>query len=225
MKDRLKALAAPGLAAVRESFRPFLLIQACAVLAACAYYLWPAFQGLSDRLQHVKSLGGLPFTALSSAFAGAVLPEFARLATRRERTEGSRLVFQLVFFAWLGVTVDLLYRLMALLFGTKVSVPVVLEKVAVDQFVFAPCVSVMFSTLLFAWEGERFSFSRTAGALSKGGFAKRYFPLLVTCWAFWIPVLLAVYALPLNLQYMLFLFTQAAWSLLLVHIAGKRREP
>ena len=85
----------------------------------------------------------------------------------------------------------------------------------------SPC--VMFSSLLFAWEGERFSFSGTRAALSGGGFARRYFPLLITCWSFWIPVLLAVYALPLNLQYMLFLFTQAAWSLLLVHIAGKRR--
>ena len=40
-------------------------------------------------------------------------------------------------------------------------------------------------------------------------------PLLVTGWAFWLPMVLLVYTLPSPLQFLLFCFALAGWSLLM----------
>ena len=45
-------------------------------------------------------------------------------------------------------------------------------------------------------------------------------PLLLPDWGFWIPMVLVIYAFPLALQFLLFVLALAAWSLILVVIAG-----
>ncbi|HWD41181.1 MAG TPA: hypothetical protein VG944_20195 [Fimbriimonas sp.] len=195
------------------------MLQACAAALVAAYYLIPSFRHSADQLQVIKLHGGLLFSALTTAFGGAFLPELARRVTLGASTPLGRLLFQLAFFAGLGISVDLLYREMAVLFGAEASIEVVLKKILIDQFVYAPCFSVLFSTLLFSWESQGFSVEKTKEALANGGFARHYFPLLITCWCFWGPVLGAVYALPVNLQFMLYLCANAAWSLLLLHIS------
>ncbi|MBW7929038.1 MAG: hypothetical protein H3C58_13330, partial [Fimbriimonadaceae bacterium] len=44
-------------------------------------------------------------------------------------------------------------------------------------------------------------------------------PALIPCWAFWIPILICVYSLPANLQFVFALLAEAAWSILFVFIA------
>jgi hypothetical protein len=189
------------------------------------YYAAPPFRSAVDGLQPFVSKGGLPFAALATAASGAILPECARLVTRRPLTPRVKLLFQCVFFAILGISVDLLYILLARLLGSSHSFPTVAAKVLVDQFLYSPTCSMVLSVLAFSWEANRFSLEGTRRALRKGGFGRLYFPLLVTCWCFWIPVLAAVYALPTRLQFLLFLCANGAWSLLLVVIASEGRDP
>ncbi|MER3496581.1 MAG: hypothetical protein C4320_07275, partial [Armatimonadota bacterium] len=54
-----------------------------------------------------------------------------------------------------------------------------------------------------------------------GGLFARYIRTLIPCWAFWIPSLAAVYAMPTDLQFPLFLLVQAAWAILLVALAPR----
>jgi hypothetical protein len=57
-------------------------------------------------------------------------------------------------------------------------------------------------------------------ALGRGFIAGRVMPLLVPCWCFWIPIVAIVYALPGPLQFLMFAFALAAWSLIMVFIAS-----
>ena len=216
----IRELFRPGVDAVREGLRPFLLIQCCAVAAVLAFYFWPAFQGAADQLRRVKDAGGLAFSGLATACAGVVLPEIARRVTLGTKSQARHLVFQAAVFAVIGITVDLLYRLLAVLIGNEPSPSVVIRKVLIDQFVYSPSISILISTVAFLWEAEGFSLRKTREALAHGGFLQRYLPILITCWCFWIPVNAATYSLPTRVQFILFLCAQGAWSLLLVHIAS-----
>jgi hypothetical protein len=125
----------------------------------------------------------------------------------------------------MGMTVDLLYRLMAVLFGPEPTPIVIAKKLLVDQLVYSPFFSMPVSIIVFVWQAAGYSPRETLRTLSKRGFIRRYPPLLIMCWCFWVPVLVAVYALPVNLQFLLFLCTEAAWSLLLVHASHSGSLP
>jgi hypothetical protein len=219
---RIGEAIAAARAAVVANWRPFVLIQACAALLVVAYYAVPGAAAGTAWLATTKRSGGLPFSALSTAFAGAVLPVIAKRVTgRREAFDFVDFLFQAAFFGFLGITVDLLYQLMAVIFGDVASPSVVFRKVLVDQFVYGPFISIPISTSAFLWKDAGFSFRRTVLAGRDGVWTSRYAMLLISCWAFWIPVLACVYAMPTNLQFCLFLCAQGAWGLLLLAMSGR----
>jgi hypothetical protein len=206
-------------ATVRKNLRPFLLIQAGAALTVAAYYLIPPFGALADRAGELKSAGGMPAAALATIFASLVVPEVARgLTGQRERVDGRELLFRAVFFATIGLIVDTLYPFFGRVFGPRTDPLTVLWKVLADQFLFSPLVSIPITTMAFLWRDSRFSLASLLARLKAGEFPVRYAPTMVLCWGFWLPTLVAVYAVPVRLQFVLYLFTQAAWSLLIVHM-------
>lgn len=219
--SRLNAAVRASWAAVVQNWRPFVLIQGLAIALVVAYYLVPSFQGLADAASRYKVEGGLVFSGLSTAFAGLAIPEIAKRLTLKVKTPANHMAFQVVFFAIIGIAIDLFYRLLAATVGPGHDARTVIEKVLIDQLVFSPLLSIPYSTGAFLWEEHEFSLARTGAAIRGGEFGRRYASVMVSCWAFWFPVLAAVYAMPPNLQFLLFLFAQGAWSLLLVHLAGE----
>ena len=216
-------LAHPGWNAVVRNWRPFVAIQATAFAAVVAYYAFPALPKALAGVAEFKQNAGLPFAAISTALAGVVLPDLAKRLTLRRKSTWADLLFQGLLYATIGSFVDLLYRFLGLLLGSDPSFRIVLEKVLLDQLVFSPLVSMTVSTFAFLYRDEGFNLSKTLLAIREGEFLRRYPPLLVTCWGFWGPVLAAVYAMPANLQFILFLCAQGAWSLLLVAVADDHR--
>jgi hypothetical protein len=213
-------LARPGWDAVVKNWRPFIAIQSVAVLVAAAYYLAPGVAPHLARLAEFKARAGIGFAAISTAAAGVILPEIAKRVTMRSGTPMLDLTFQAGLYATIGATVDLLYTFLAQLLGATASPIIVLEKVSLDMFVYTPLVSIPISTVAFIWKDQRFSSRATIGSIRSGEFRARYPSILVTCWGFWVPVLAAVYSMPANLQFMLFLCAQGAWSILLVVVAA-----
>lgn len=217
--SQFSSAAARGVEAVRHNAKPFLLVQGIAVLLAAGYYVLPGAPAAMASVAQIKRDGGLPLSALATAIAGAIFPEIARVATGRKRTGGLEMGFQLLFFGTIGILIDLTYRIMGLIFGNDPNVATVAKKVVADQLIFAPFISIPFSTAAFAWKDSGFSVGRTANSFrAHGGFVAKCLPTLVTCWGFWAPVLIAVYAMPGDLQFPLFLAAQTAWSLLLLHL-------
>jgi hypothetical protein len=223
---------AAGLAALRRFWRPFVLIQGVAVALGLAYRFSDAVRAVCVVLARWKTAGGLPFAAVTSAIAGGLLPELAKWLVARQssppaaaspdaRRAWRDVLFNASFFATNGVLVDGLYRTAARLFGNDARLATVVRKIAFDQFVFTPMVMVL-ATALFLLRQRGWSWARTRPALGRGFLATRVLPLLVPCWCFWIPIVAVVYALPGPLQFLMFAFALAAWSLIMVFIASDR---
>ncbi len=213
---------AAGAAALRRFWRPFLLIQTGAALLAIAYRVSVPFREACALAAAWKTAGGLPLSAAISAIAGGLLPEVAKLAADRGRStlrgRGGEILFNTAFFAFDGVVIDLLYRGEARLFGSTVQLSTVVEKVAFDQFVFSPLWSILI-VLLFLWRQRGYSLAATLPAVGPGFYQLRVVPLIVPNWLFWIPMVSIIYALPVALQFLLFVPALAAWSLIMVFIA------
>ena len=213
---------AAGAAALRRFWRPFLLIQTGAALLAIAYRVSVPFREACALAAAWKTAGGLPLSAGISALAGGLLPEVAKLAADRGRStlrgRGGEVLFNTAFFAFDGVVIDLLYRGEARLFGGTAQLSTVVEKVAFDQFVFSPLWSALI-VLLFLWRQRGYSLAATLPAVGPGFYQSRVVPLIVPNWLFWIPMVSIIYALPVALQFLLFVPALAAWSLIMVFIA------
>ena len=213
---------AAGAAALRRFWRPFLLIQTSAALLAIAYRVSVPFREACALAAAWKVAGGLPAAAATSALAGGLIPELAKLMTDRGRSalrgRGGDVLFNVAFFAFDGVVIDLLYRGEARLFGSDAHLGTVVEKVAFDQFVFSPLWSI-FIVLLFLWRQRGYSLAATLPVVEKGFYRSRVLPLIVPNWLFWIPMVSIIYALPVALQFLLFVPALGAWSLIMVFIA------
>jgi hypothetical protein len=218
------SLFAAGRAALRRFWRPFLLIQSAAIALGLTYRFNDTVRSACVVLARWKTAGGLPFAAAASAIAGGLLPELAkRLVGRGPAGDRGRawrdLVFNGAFFAVNGLLVDGMYRTLARVVGNDARVSTILAKVAFDQFVFTPIVMAL-ATVLFLLRQRGWSWARMHPALGRGFIAGRVMPLLVPCWCFWIPIVAIVYALPGPLQFLMFAFALAAWSLIMVFIAS-----
>ena len=217
--SRLSEAASAGLDAVRRNAKPFLLIQAAAIAMALAYALVPGAKDAMAGVAAFAKAGGLPFSATATALASVGLPEIARRTTGRRRTSKSDLAFQTGYFALIGVAVDGFYAGLGTLFGHGLDAATIAKKLLVDQLVFSPFFATPFAITAFLWRESAFSPARTVEAFrARGGFRVRYLRTIVPNWCYWPPVLVAVYAMPRDLQFVLFLFVQAAWSLILVDL-------
>ena len=214
-----------GTAALRRFWRPFVLIQASAALVAVAYGASVSFRAAAARAAAWKGAGGLWAAAALTALAGGLLPELAKMVADRSRSalrgRGGEILFNTAFFALDGLIIDPLYRGEAVLFGRDTLVRTVVEKVAFDQFVFTPLWSAAI-VVLFLWRQRGYSLEATRPLLRRGFYRTRVLPLLLPNWLFWIPMVSIIYALPVPLQFLLFVPALAAWSLIMVFIAGEQ---
>jgi len=78
---------------------------------------------------------------------------------------------------------------------------------------------------LFLWRRRGYSIAATLPALRGGFYRARVLPLLIPNWCFWIPAVSVIYALPMALQFVLFVLVLAAWSLIMVFIADGHDAP
>lgn len=223
----IKRILAPGVDAVVKNWRPFVAIQSATLLMVIAYYTVPAAQRACEVLAGWKAQGGVLFAALAVAGAAVFLPEIARRATKVPRDKPltvADMCFQGGYFAVLGIAIDAFYRALGQVIGLNPTPQVVVIKVATDMIGFSGFLSMPLAVVLFAWRDADFDFREGARLLSGGGFWERYVPLIVTCWAFWLPVMACLYCLPVNLQFVFAVLTEAAWCLLLVTAASRVPE-
>ncbi|CAN5396731.1 hypothetical protein BH11ARM2_BH11ARM2_10750 [soil metagenome] len=206
-------------AAVRHNLRPFLLIQAAALVFVALFSPWPAFAQTANRAGEIKAAAGPLGAMLATAFASVALPEAAKRLTRAAGIPKGEILFQIAVFMILGGMVDTLYRTLAVVVGNENDLRTVATKTALDMGLFAPLLAVPYSVLAFLWRDAGFSFARLRGMV-RTELWPRYSAVLVTAWCFWIPVVIGLYSLPAGIQFVLYLCTQAAWSLLLVWMSS-----
>lgn len=216
----------PGVEALRQHWRPFVLIQVAALAALLCFFYLPVVNVQVTRLAEWNQARGWVSAAIASALAGGLLPEFAKLATRIDPKPLSRRLrdtaFTMAFFLVNGSCVYFFYRLQAELFGAVADVPTTVKKVAFDQFVFTPFFSLPMSLAAFTWLKHDFRPTPTLFDLHWSAMLRRLPTIILPAWAFWIPMTAMIYSLPGAIQFVLFSFALGAWSLLLVFITTHR---
>ena len=219
----LQTVLAPGLAAVRKFWRPFLLLQSAALLLVIGYYDSSHIQAVCEQLSQFKQRGGLVFSAISAAFAGAILPELAKTIVMGDRTLTRKRLrdvrFALFAFAGTGIITDLQYRWFAVMFGNDTHATTVIKKMLFDMLITTPLYGVPYWLIIYSWRAHGYNLPATLGQISPRWYVHRALPLLIPAWCFWVPMVLLIYALPGPLQFCLYCFALAAWSLLMVFVA------
>lgn len=222
---KVRGLFQPALAALRTYWPAFLAIQLAAAGLVVAYFLSPSVQSFCEIATGWKERGGMGFAALANVISGGLIPEAIK---RHYRPAGiaapgvGELLHQWTLFALLGVLIERFYALQAVIFGDGLDVWTLGRKIVLDQFGYTLFVALPLVVFWFALRQQGYRPLVTLRTLGLRGFVERLIPIFAGNLAFWVPALVCVYSLPQRLQFLLFLFLNAAWSLLMVFMARRQ---
>lgn len=213
---------------MRAHWAPFLLIQSGAFALVIAYYQSESVRRLSEHPATWREQGGIVFAFMAGFVAGGIIAELAKIVTGRVRRFDADwlrgLLFTSFVYGCVGILVDVLYQAQASWFGHGTDWQTLTLKTAVDMLLFSTIISIPFATAMFSWFSHRFSLRELMRDLSNRYYVRKVVPGLIPCWAFWTPVLVCTYALPLKLQLPFAILAEAAWSVIFVFIAKGQHE-
>jgi hypothetical protein len=225
MLQLLRTLVQPTLDAWRTYWLALVIIQSCALGMVIAYYEVVGAAAVFDQLAAWKIAGGMPLAALVTVLSGGVVPELLKRALRPVAVQPpsvGELAHQFAMWAGLGIMIDAFYVLQSQLFGTGTDALTLLYKVAFDQLVFAPLITMPLMVLWFFLRECRYQFGRWWREIRLQLVVRRAASLWFSCLSFWPVMLLIIYSLPTSLQFPLFLFANAAYSILMIFIARRQ---
>lgn len=194
-----------------------------------AYVYHPPTRDALERLAEFKQRTGYLYTAVSAMIAGAIIPELLRIVFFQKgrfltRNAGN-LAFTLPFWSVMALVVEQFYRLQAWMFGTGVDFQTVAIKVLVDQLGYTAFFATPVTCILYDWKQSGYRPSTLLRVFRLEYYRTTAFPVLITNWAVWIPLITILYCLPLSLQIPLFGLALSLWVLLYTWISESRNGP
>lgn len=205
-----------------------LAIQCLALVVVLSYYSFEAASAAFATIAQWKAQGGLGLVVLATVLSGGVLPELLKRWLRPDAAHApsaKELIHQFGMWAGVGILVDRFYWIQGLIFGHGTDLATLLPKILVDQFIFTPLICLPFIVSWFLLYEADYQLTRWGRRLSLALLAQRILPLWLTCLCFWPIMLAIIYSLPADLQFPLFLFGNAAYSILMIFIARRQAEP
>ena len=210
--------------AIRSNFLPGLVLWVFAAVVVVVYYFVGDLRPVFNTVSGWKTSGGFLYSMVATALFAGLIPFLflkAMPATRASATGGS-LVFMVIFWAYRGLEVDFLYRGQGLMFGTDPTLTTVAAKVAFDLFVYNVVWASSLQLLSYHWKNSGFRLSAFRGFAWKEYFRRSLPVALLSTWAVWLPVLIFVYSLPLDLQIPLFNLAACFWALVMATLTSKK---
>jgi hypothetical protein len=207
----MKELLAPVRLALVSYWPLMLLIQFIGLCVTLTYFHVEGASAIFSAIARTKSEGGLFFVVTTTILSGGVLPELLKRM--------KELIHQFVMWGSIGILVDRFYWLQGVLFGFGQDLGTLIPKILVDQLIFTPLIALPFIVSFFLLYEADYNLSRLRQHYSLRLIASRVFPLWLTCLGFWPVMLAIIYSLPQDLQFPLFLFGNAAYSILMIFIA------
>lgn len=221
-------LFAPGIAALRTLWKPFVLIQLCGLAVVVAYFNSEKTRYFCDQLAAIKLRGGWPFAAVVMGCAAGFSPEVFKLITGVDRSftrdRAKYIAFNFAFFCMIGVLCDTFYRALAVTLGDRPNFVTVATKVLIDQLVLSPFITLPLLALAFTWRDSNFSIRTTASRLGMRWVRDRVGTLLVICWAYWFPMTILMYSLPASLTFIFGAIASSASAMVLTSVAARKHE-
>jgi hypothetical protein len=228
LSTSLRAIAKPGIEAVRRMWLPFVLIQLCAVAVVAAYFKVDAFREFCERLARIKEAGGLPFSATVMAIVSGVLPEIFKVITGADnKPPGQRfrdLVFNTLLFSVSGVLSDLFYRLLAVMFPPPTTVWTVTAKLLIDMLVYGPVIGFTWMPFCYTIREHRYRVGAAIKSLGVAWYLSRAAPVMLPGWAYWTPMCVLMYMLPPSLTFIFAACANAAAATILITVAARKTQ-
>lgn len=190
-----------------------------------SYYTVPAVREFSRTLVEARNQGGIPMAALLTGLGSTVLPLIALYFADRpsfKRPKLADFVFDFLFFALIGTMSVVLFNVLAMLYGDRQDPMTVTLKVVTDMFIISPLFFSPVSSILQQWKLDGLNVRVTASRIRLAFFRDRALPLVLLMWAYWGPVGVCSYSLPLPLQFWVYLFAQAAYTFLFLPVSRGR---
>jgi len=204
-----------------------LFIQTCALGVVISYYKVEGALSVFDRIEVWKQSGGYLLPAITTIISGGVIPECVKRVCRPEGvatpTKGE-LLHQFIMWAWLGILIDSLYKVLAYLLGNETDALTLVSKVLCDQFIFTPLLSLPLIVIWFIIYECGYRWSAIKKQLRLQNIYARVLPLWAACLTFWPIMLTLIFSMPQTLQFPLFLFGNAAYSILMIFILRRQTE-
>ncbi|HEY0008674.1 MAG TPA: hypothetical protein VGB55_08125 [Tepidisphaeraceae bacterium] len=217
-------LIRPGLLAIRLYWKPFLLIDACALLFVIGYFQIASVHSAAGRFADWKDAGGLPAVMLMGAISGAILPELAKIVAlgqwKFDRKRWSDVAFHMGLFAFVAIMASTFYGFVAQFIRSDGAAGVAM-KVLVDQLIYSPFIALPLMVFAYTWRECRWSFPRAAARLGGAWYLRRVAPLIIPTWVFWFPMTSLMYSLSDDFVFCFAMIAQAAWCLLMTFVAGQ----
>lgn len=217
-----------GVAAAKKTLKPALVVWAMMAGISLMYYLVPASHGLFSGLIALQKWMGVWFPSIAMGLSVGLLVECVKVwvsvsrCWTRENTWNA--LFNFAVFGVMGMTQFYRYAFQEDFFGTGNSLRVVASKVMFDQFVWTVIFANPYQCILYLWKNCGFSW-RVVGSQVfpfKAFWGTRMLPVLVSNWAFWIPMASIVYCFPSDLQIPLAILAVTMWVMLLSVLTAKR---
>ncbi len=199
-------------------------------IVAIFYYTVPASQVLFSALTELQHRMGLLFPFLGMGLSVGLMAEAVKVGMSKDkrwtRANSTNAVFNLLMFGVLGVFQNYFYMLQASVFGTGTSLSVLVPKVLVDQFVWTVFFANPYQAILYLWKNYGFSWKKVTAQMSPFGqfWGSQVLPVLITNWAFWIPMVTIIYCFPADLQLPLAILAVTIWVLLLSILTSQKNE-
>jgi hypothetical protein len=213
-----------GWQSAKANVLPGLVIVLIAALIVVIYYQLPVVNDTLNGLVNLRQQLGIWFSMAASAFGAGLIPGLYMILTGRSR-HGLRVVLDLLFtcivWAITAVTLDRFYVVQAWLWGTAVTLQVLLVKMLVDQLIFTPLVGVQIPALGSRLRDMNYDLRSLGRAIRGDWLIGVTIPMLVPCWLTWIPGSLVIYALPLPLQIPMMVLIQCFFALEVAYASSK----
>ena len=215
-----------GLKAARANLIPGIIIQSLMLTVVLAYYWHEPTRIWLNTLAVWKARLGYGFSVPVAILAGAILTEiFKMLGLQRGKLNRKRLgdfLFAVIFWGFMGVSVDTLYRFQTIWFGSGTTFLVLAKKVFVDQFIYNPLWAAPWQVWAYEWKNRNYSFAGISGFFTFEFYKTQIVPVIIATWGVWLVMITIIYSLPPLLQIPLFGLALTFWVLIMTYISYRK---
>lgn len=210
-----------GMNAAKSTFKPALWIWALMIGIALLYFLVPASHVAFNALVTLQNKTGVLFASVGMGLSVGILVECAKVLMSREKRwthiNTGNATFNFIIWSIMGVTQYYRYNWQVEVFGAGNSFGELVTKVSFDQFIWTVFFANPYQAILYLWKNNKFSWKAVLRQASpfRTFWGTQMLPMLISNWAFWIPMAFLIYFFPPELQIPMSILAVTIWVILL----------
>jgi len=219
-----------GIRSAKRTLKPALAIWTLMAAIAACYFLVPASAPAFETLTSWQNSLGILFPSIGMGLSVGLLVELVKVSmsdkkrwTRRNTHDA---LFNFIVFGLMGASSYYRYAFQDEVFGSGNSWQELATKVCFDQFVWTIFLANPYQSIAYLWKNTGYSWKSVGSQLSpfRSFWGTQMLPVLISNWAFWIPMACLVYVFPLPIQLPLSILAVTIWVMLLTILTSEAQQ-